>query len=88
MFPRGSISLRMLDQISREFELRKASVPTHFLCRNEDHDIIEGRFNQPRLCTLIQDGWLNASMEGGLVHSVQPTDKCFEMLRGCSAAIS
>ena len=69
-------SREMLRQIFQEFTALKAAVPTHFWCKNEYHELIEARFNQPRLCSLIREGYLRANIKEGFVRSVKPTAEC------------
>ena len=76
---------RMLGMICKEFSMRRAAIPTHFLF-NENGDSAgqrtPGYFNRSRLCSLIQRGYLKALTRGDVIYGVVPTQKGLEFVAG------
>ena len=74
---------QMLAMICKEFSMRRAAIPTHFLF-NENGDPAgkrtPGYFNRSRLCSLIQRGYLKALTRGDMIYGVLPTQKGLEFV--------
>ena len=79
-------SRRMLAVICQEFSMRKAAIPTHFLFNESGDPTGErphpGCFNQSRLCSLIQKGYLKALIHGDVIYGVVPSQRGFEIVAG------